>query len=296
MIARMRWRRLFQVRLRTLLLVVVPGLALVGGWLQPALKQQRAVEELRQRGALVVYEHDPDASARFPSIQTRTGHWWPPAWLVSRLGDDYFFSAVAVEQWNSQWGKAADGDAILAACSQLRDLRELRIGNSPVTDRGLAHLKSLRKLESLEICNPEQQFHRVTDDGMAALGNLTSLRCLVIGPAELTDRTLAIVGRLRELRRLELSGYAFTDAGLVQLVDCKQLTSLSLLGEFTGPAVAELQALPRLELLSLSRLYLKEGEFGPLVRFPALTYLRINGANCSAALKSSRVASTENDS
>ena len=71
-----------------------------------------------------------------------------PAWLVSALGPDLFGHVVAVNFLNPH---GAVDDALMADVGRLRRLGYLSLHNTAVTDDGLARLRDLTGLKTLDL-------------------------------------------------------------------------------------------------------------------------------------------------
>jgi Leucine-rich repeat (LRR) protein len=120
-------------------------------------------------------------------------------------------------------------------------------GNPVVTDAGLAHLKGLAHLRSLELHDT-----RVGDDGLAHLRGLPALELLSLRYTLVSDVGLAHLRGLPRLANLDLAGTRVTDAGLATLRDLPNLAKLSLNGtRVTDAGLSDLRALPGLERLEL---------------------------------------------
>lgn len=100
------------------------------------------------------------------------------------------------------------------------DLHYLGLGNTAVTDRGLAQLAHWKHLRRLEL--PAG----ATDDGLQSLLELPELEQLRVWPAKVSNQGLATIGQLACLRFLDLNGSPVDDAGLPPLA---ALTSLEVL-------------------------------------------------------------------
>lgn len=92
-----------------------------------------------------------------------------------------------------------------------------------VTDEGLAHLSGLTSLKKLNLSNTG-----VTDDGMPHLGQLTNLEQLVLTGTGISDAGLEHLANLRRLRYLDLSSTRVTDAGLPGLEVLPNLHTLDI--------------------------------------------------------------------
>ena len=161
-------RRWFQVRLRTLLLMVV-GLSV---WLaivnSQANRQRRAVARIKAAGGAVGYDYEIDAN-----FNRRTDNPAPPGpdWLRNVIGVDYFSTVIFVSFPTAT-------DQSLAAVTDLPNLRGLELTDDlNLTDAGLACVEHLPQLEVLYIdgCS------NLSDAGikhLRALQNLTTLIAL----------------------------------------------------------------------------------------------------------------------
>lgn len=92
------------------------------------------------------------------------------------------------------------------------EVEGLYLGDTQVTDAGLARLQGLTGLEILFLDNTP-----VTDAGLARLQGLTTLRLLSLGDTQVTDAGLAHAQGLTGLRLLFLDNTQVTDAGLAEL-------------------------------------------------------------------------------
>ena len=125
-----RWP--FQFGIRSLLLLVV-AVALPFSWLaveiQQTKREREAVAGIEELGGRVTYDW------QFFSMGVPLPPPPGPAWLRSMLGD-YFFATVRRVSLNARFD-----DAGLERLKGLRQLQELAIANSPVTDEGLKKLQ-----------------------------------------------------------------------------------------------------------------------------------------------------------
>ncbi len=93
-----------------------------------------------------------------------------------------------------------------------RPYLEVDLRYSEVTDAGLAHLKELTGLHSLNLSGTQ-----FTDAGLVHLEGLTGLKVLNLGSTKFTDAGLVYFGRLTGLRTLILNCTKVTDARLQRL-------------------------------------------------------------------------------
>jgi Leucine-rich repeat (LRR) protein len=120
--------------------------------------------------------------------------------------------------------------------------------HTAVGDAGMAHLKGLTKLESLELW-----FTQVGDAGLAHLKGLTKLTCLGLYVTQVSDAGLAHLKGLTRLTYLHLSGTLVSDAGLAHLKGLTKLTNLDLDGTHVSDAgISFFLNLPDLQNLGLT--------------------------------------------
>lgn len=124
-------------------------------------------------------------------------------------------------------------DAGLVHVEALNQFPEVRLGGfgrCMITDEGLERLTAWKGLEDLHLHNCA----KITDDGLAHLKELPSLRKLTLlqgansGTLPVTDSGLAHVADLRQLQELWISRVPITDAGLDQLREMPNLERVLL--------------------------------------------------------------------
>jgi Leucine rich repeat len=89
----------------------------------------------------------------------------------------------------------------------------LSLEDTKITDAGLTHLQTLKKLQILDVSGT-----RVSDSGMSQLKGLSSLYSLSLGRTRISDAGLAHLKRLTKLSTLDLRGTPVTDAGVNELM------------------------------------------------------------------------------
>jgi Leucine-rich repeat (LRR) protein len=137
------------------------------------------------------------------------------------------------------------GDKDIRALNQLESLQFLDLRDAELTDGRIEELRSLRGLRGLVLVNNPA----ITDDGIAALKNLTRLEILDLDATSVTDAGMKHIKGLRALRRLELGCTDVTEIGFSELRDLKDLRRLSL-----GPKVRsfdDLEFHPQIEVLDV---------------------------------------------
>jgi hypothetical protein len=119
---------------------------------------------------------------------------------------------------------------------------------SPVTDEGLARLKALKTLKRVSLSDTN-----ITDSGLEHLKGLTNLEYLDIRATQVSDTGVAYLEKLSELRILRLSSPGITDAGLEHLKGLANLEELWLNNTKVGDAGLEhLKDLGNLQELHLA--------------------------------------------
>jgi len=274
-------RRLFQFRLRTLVLAVFVFSLALGWYVRRVERQREVVVAIRQSGGAVNYEyelvgHENDIfDFRIVSdVKNASDVWWVPESLQSRLGDDYFHG---IEYAELQPGKTFDkavlsrladlpqlrllvveglDDRDMEAVGRLAHLRGLVITKaSAVTDAGIAKLAGMRKLEMIALHGGP----RITDSSLATLASLPKLTTLGIacdissatriGPEGLTH--VAQMTQLRNLR-LDTQPELFVNHDLTELRDMTKLEQLMLCGfDISEAGIDSLEQLKNLKELHL---------------------------------------------
>lgn len=106
-----------------------------------------------------------------------------------------------------------------------------------VSDRGIAHLGQLTQLRELVLSN-----NSISDAGIEHLVALQALEELHLGQTNVTDEGAAMLAQLLRLRSLYLDGTDISDAGLVHLEGLSKLKMLSLTGtDLSAEAVNRLR-------------------------------------------------------
>jgi hypothetical protein len=119
-------------------------------------------------------------------------------------------------------------DVGLARLQGLNRLHWLNISLTSITDAGLAQLRRLPSLQSIDLWRTG-----ISDNGLRHLKGLPSLQDLFLGegpggPGLLSDAGIANLAEIRTLRSLHLAGAPYTEAALVHLKRIRGLRRLSL--------------------------------------------------------------------
>src|SRR5262249_41322885 len=98
--------------------------------------------------------------------------------------------------------------------------------HSSLTDSDLGRLVALRYLKRLDVGGN----NRITDEGMAALGQLESLEDLSVACTSVTDRGIQALKGLSRLSALDVSRTGITDESLAVVETLPALTLLRAIG------------------------------------------------------------------
>jgi hypothetical protein len=89
----------------------------------------------------------------------------------------------------------------LALVTSMKNLTNLQLSHSRVTDKGLVHLKGLTKMTILDLDGC-----KVGDEGLKNLTEMKNLKWLILGDSNVSDDGLKYLQGLRKLSLLRLSG------------------------------------------------------------------------------------------
>ena len=148
-------------------------------------------------------------------------------------------------------------DEGMAVVGGFKNLRVLSMAAVPVTDAGMAHVKSLPNLTSINLYDclsvgDETLAHlrghrnieslnlwgtRITDAGLANHADWPRLKSLSLAQTKTTEAALSHLPNPKKLEWLELSGSRFGDAGLEALAKFSGLKRLGLQGGLWGANV-----------------------------------------------------------
>lgn len=177
-------------------------------------------------------------------------------------------------------------DEGIAHLSKMPSLKRLNIDGSHITDKSMAYLKEVKSLEWLDLPQRDQ---RITDVGLACLGELSNLRKLHISKSSLvnqeyyTDKGLEILVRCHKLEDLSIGSIGVTDAGLEHIA---KLTNLKILGLFGCKSITDTGLASLTTLKSLRRLNIFNSE---------ITVSGINHLNSMSNLILLKVLSLKDD-
>jgi hypothetical protein len=152
-------------------------------------------------------------------------------------------------------------------------MRNLALGQTDITNDGLAALVALQNLESLDLSDT-----RIDDLGIEKFtaGKHDSLAVLTLWRTGVTDEGVSLLRRLPGLRQVFLGNTRLTDSGAASLSDIKSLEVIYAQDtSLTDGALRCLATLPVLEVLVLSGAGLSDAGLRELESCKSLKYLSI---------------------
>ena len=170
-------------------------------------------------------------------------------------------------------------DAGLAHFQGCRDLFSLGLQGTRVTGTGLAYGKDWTKLSHLNLAGTE-----VTDTGLALLKDCKNLTNLTLdGSTKVTDTGLAHIGQLSRLWWLELNQTGLTDEGMSHLAQLKNLALVNLTGtKVTDAGLAHFKELKNLEGITLWDTQIGDASIDIIAGWTKLTHVRLQGTKVTA--------------
>jgi hypothetical protein len=278
------------------MLLAALGLGVVSWGVRRAREQGPAVVRLRAFGASIKYDYGGVLAGPGTGPPAAISKMSPyPAWLVAKLGLDFFHDVTEVRCQSSRsltadeaklfWEAIADlpnlqrleaaggltppgSIACLARHQRLRTL-ELRWADAAPVDYLV--LAKLRRLETLNLSDTQ-----VTDECLANIALARSLKTLDLHHARITDDGLAHVAQMPRLERLWLSGTRIGDPGVVHLRRHPSLMDLDLgYTAVSDGALEHLAYIPNLAGLDLAATAVSDGGLAALAGHSKLSYLNL---------------------
>ena len=140
-------------------------------------------------------------------------------------------------------------DEDLKSLRLMEGAKRLCLGQTAVTDVGLAKITGTRSLEWLELGTTQ-----ITDAGLKVFRPATGLKQLFLEQTEVSNVSLDWIGTLRELEELDLSKTRVTDAGLAKLSGLRNLKKLYLFNcDITDAGLIHLKSLRQLDELEVGQ-------------------------------------------
>lgn len=239
-------RRLLRPRISLRAAAIVLTLACVwlGLWTHSARRQQKAVADLTQLGASVIYDGTVEDV-------------WAPEWLVRFVGDDYFRDVVSVhlryrtEKRRMHRLTPAEFDAAVAAMTELPSLASLLFSHTGVTDDDLARFAPLADQVEQLYFNESRQLN-LTGDALTHLATWSRLKSLGMPFGVNNPQALESLEKFPALTELTWSGSPLDAEDFAAIARCRKLESLTLRSSlFYGAALVRLRDAPALKRVML---------------------------------------------
>lgn len=280
---RFRWKRLVQLRLATLLLVITICCVLLGfrqGYIVPYVRQDAAAQRIIEAGGAINY-----APAK-------------PAWLAPVVGRDIYKRAI----WVDLEHRRID-DELLTALHDMPYVTNLYLAANPITNDGIRYVVPMKKLERLslwrtgvtdeglkriagmkQLTGLDLHITAVSDDGLARLTNLTSLGEITL-PSRITDDGLTHLGRLPNLRVIKANhARSITPRGFRHLAGCPiHSIEADWMHPLQGEELIHFAELPRLLALPGKVVHCSDEQLRSMAGMRELRELSISGAEISDA-------------
>ena len=170
-------------------------------------------------------------------------------------------------------------------------LHSLDLSNTGVTDKDLEFVEGPTDLEILLLSNetyangeviPDRPQNKITDAGLARLGNLRSLKGIDLSGTEVTDDGLKILSQMPNLIWVYLDGTNVTGPGIAYLKSHNDLHMLELNGcKLTPNAYENVIQLPILSSLGLRNSGTSDTDLQLLEENTSLGILRLGDTNVS---------------
>ena len=182
--------------LRLLLAAMAALCIALGWWTQRARRQARIVAGIVKTYGTVTYDFEPQLT---PKMYRRRSPL--PAWLVERLGEDFFHSVVRAH---------VRGEVDLAQVSELTAITDLTIWKEDLTDETLLPIARLRGLKRLVIQSDKHQglpgdypdTTRITDGSLAGIAALPKLEEVYLDGTHFTAAGISELARSNSLRKV----------------------------------------------------------------------------------------------
>lgn len=153
---------------------------------------------------------------------------------------------------------------------------DFKLKPSRVTNQGLAVLGEMPKLTHLMLGLPE-----ITDEGFQVVEKLQQLKTLKVVGVDITDRSIAVIGKLRNLQHLTLTRNqdldSFSDRGFQSLENLTDLEEVLLLNVNAGDQTMKvLGQLTKLKLIRLHDHHATNEGLSHLANLHALEFLYLS--------------------
>jgi len=176
----------------------------------------------------------------------------------------------------------AISDSGLKTLASLTNVRAIRLsgknGQTTVTDDGLAHLSELKSLKLLALDDLW-----IGTPGIAHLIDLASLTELYLAGTLIDDESIALVAKLPNLQKLRLARTSVGDTALEALTACGNLQELDLSEDslLTDVGMASLGRITSLKKLNLWRVQITDTGALALAPLSGLNWLNLDNTKLS---------------
>ncbi|MEX2176886.1 MAG: hypothetical protein WD872_21140 [Pirellulaceae bacterium] len=259
--------------MRSLLMAMLIAAVLFAwfGWrYRRAQRQAPAVAVLRELGANVVYDFDGShvvAVGRSKKVVANSSPY--PAWLVDRLGIDFFHDVTKIHCESSRKLTDENVRRFWLAVGDLPDVVDLEASGGVTRPGCLAPLAGHRKLRTLAL-----RWADLGTSDFEVLARLEGIEELNLSETPITDADLALIGRIEPLQRLDLHHTKITDAGMKELAGLPNLEQLWLSGTTIGDeGIALLRGHPKLWDLDLCHTKITDKSLVHVAAIPQLAEL-----------------------
>ena len=272
---RMLCRHRLQFGLRTLLVFITVFGVWFGFYMQRVRRQKEAVRAIREFGGWVTYDFQETSRAGVSFFDAKAEPPFPK-WLISHLGEDFFFNVAACSFDPGDNITPNARRAPLHVLGAFPKLRELYLKDDQATDDGLRIIGTLNHLRILYLwACPE-----VTDAGIVHLANLSNLEKIAITNSRIGDDSLGLLGSRPKMQAMLLQFNQFSDKGLARLKGCDHLRTLSLgygSTKITDAGMPFLGSLTHLEELDLQGTGVTSAGLGHLEALKTLKQINLFG-------------------
>lgn len=225
-------RRIFQIKLRTLLLLMGIIACSLAFYVTQVLPQVRAVNKVKMLGGSCIYKYQVGEDMLWVENPKKPG----PAWLRKIIGDDFFVRLIMINIDQ----KAFTNDDL--KCFQaLKHLYRIDLDGPMVDDESM---KILSEIDSLQELHTYDSY--VGDEGLRHVSRLKNLKRVSFGRSEITDEGLSYLASLPLLERVYLLEVNISNQGLIAFQQLKHLQELQVHGDGVDAGILEI--LPGVEI------------------------------------------------
>ncbi|MFC1758399.1 hypothetical protein ACFL2H_06475, partial [Planctomycetota bacterium] len=244
---RVHWRRLFQFRLSTILILVTICAIAIG-------YRKNIRHEYQTRQVIIEYLRDTGATVRL--IPKR------PRLLARFIGQDLYRDVVSID---FQHLRIRDED--LGLLRGIDGCERLYLANTLITDDGLAHIAHFKNLKRISLWKT-----KATNRGLKHLAGMSDLEAIDLDHTKVDNEGLRLLKDLKNLRELSLSDW-MSDRGLAHLSGLKNLRELNInRAAVSHVGLAHLSD-SKLQKVEADSYYVLNSRLKELLRLPHLKYM-----------------------